>query len=467
MNARRHSSNDTPAADPKRSGPTTGGPVKGSALDRPLPLPCGVSLPNRLVKAAMTEGLADANDWATEAHVRLYGRWSEGGAGLLITGNVMVDRRYLERPGNVVVDGPGGHDRLRAWARAGTEGGNHLWMQISHPGRQATKRSTREPLSPSDVQLDILGMFARPRAMTEDEIDDAVERFVRVALVARDTGFTGVQIHGAHGYLISQFLSPVTNRRSDRWGGSLPNRARFLLSVVRAVRRAVEPAFPVAVKLNSADFQKGGFTLEECVEVASWLADEGIDLLEISGGTYEQPRLLGHRGDARTAAQPQRASTRCREAYFLEYASAIRSASRTPLLVTGGFRSRRAMLEALDNGELDAVGLARPLCVQTDAPRRLLEGTAEVLPTKERGLHLRPRLLGPASPLFLFKVINIQGEAAWFYRQIVRLGEGQDPDLRLGLLRALYQHLSSELRLARARRYGGSGSTLPAPTGGA
>lgn len=417
-----------------------------------LQLACGAVLPNRIAKAAMTEGLADAEDRATDRHATLYRRWSRGGAGLLITGNVMVDRRYLERPGNVVIDGNGGHEQLREWARAGTEAGNHLWMQISHPGRQATRTSTRQPMSPSDVQLKLAGMFARPRAMTPEDIEDAIQRYARVAEVARDTGFTGVQVHGAHGYLISQFLSPVTNRRTDEWGGALDNRARFLLEAVKAVRGRVGSDFPVAVKLNSADFQKGGFTLEECVQVAGWLGEAGIDLLEISGGTYEQPRLLDHQGQDDTFAEPQRESTRRREAYFLEYAGAIQASAKVPLMVTGGFRTRIAMEEAVSSGEADVIGLGRPLCVTPELPEGLAEGSVQSADSWEKRLHLGPgRLLGPTSPVYLIKFFNVQGEVAWFYRQIVKLSEGQEPDTSLSLRRALGQHLCSELGLSRAR----------------
>lgn len=422
-------------------------------LGRPLALPCGAVLPNRLAKAAMTEGLADALDRPTSAHETLYRRWGEGGAGLLVTGNVMVDRRFLERPGNVVVDGAGDEVRLRAWAGAGTAAGNHLWMQLSHPGRQCSRTTTSRPLAPSAVQLKIVGLFGRPRALERAEIRDLVGAYARTAEIARQTGFTGVQIHGAHGYLISQFLSPVTNRRRDEWGGPLENRARFLLEVVRAVRRAVGVDYPVSVKLNSADFQKGGFSLDECVRLVRWLDEEGVDLLEVSGGTYEQPRLLGHRGDADSYAEPVLASTRRREAYFLEYAREIRGGTRMPLMVTGGFRTGRAMAAAVETGEADVIGLGRPLCVDPDLPARLLDGSAEAGESWEGSLRLGPgRLLGPASPVQLFKFLNIQGQMAWFYRQLVALSRGEAADRALSLHRALARHFASELALARARR---------------
>ncbi|MFA9472615.1 MAG: NADH:flavin oxidoreductase/NADH oxidase family protein, partial [Deltaproteobacteria bacterium] len=304
-------------------------------LSLPLTLPCGAVLQNRIGKGAMTEGLADSNDNATKRHDTLYGTWSDGGAGMLLTGNVMVDRRYLERPGNVVIDGNGGEDALRTWAAAGTRAGNHLWMQINHPGRQCTRMSSSHPVSPSAVHLEgMMGLAAPPRALEVEEIHDIIRRFAHVASTAKETGFTGVQIHSAHGYLSSQFLSPRVNRRTDEWGGPLENRARFLLEVYKATREAVGPSFPVSVKLNSADFQKGGFSREESAQVAAWLAELGLDLLEISGGTYEQMALFGDKGEA---DQPKAESTQRREAYFLEYARDIRGAlDGTPLMVTGG-----------------------------------------------------------------------------------------------------------------------------------
>ncbi len=247
-----------------------------ASLADPLQLPCGATLPNRLCKSAMTEGLADARLRATARHAALYRLWSAGGAGLLITGNVQIDRRVLERPGNVAIDvtdpvttSREARDRLSNWTAAGTAAGNHLWMQIAHAGRQSPRYVTREPLGPSAVKLDLLGNYARPRALEDREIRDFIGRFAQVAVIARETGFTGVQIHAAHGYLISSFLSPVTNQREDEWGGSLENRARLLMETLRAVRRAVGGDFPVGIKLNSDDFRKGGFSNEECVAVVA------------------------------------------------------------------------------------------------------------------------------------------------------------------------------------------------------
>lgn len=423
-----------------------------ASLHSELVLPCGAILPNRIAKAAMTEGMADVKDNPTQALANLYHTWSEGGAGLLITGNVMIDRRYLERPGNVVLEDDQAMPALRRWAAAGTAAGNHLWMQISHPGRQCARIVSSQPVSPSDVQLKMLGNFAQPRAMTQAEIEAAIAGYARTATLAKEGGFTGVQIHAAHGYLISQFLSPTTNRRSDDWGGSLEHRARFLLRVVAAVREAVGSEFPIGVKLNSADFQRGGFSLEDSAQVASWLSEAGIDLLEISGGTYEQLRLLGH-GDDDSQDRDVRQSTRQREAYFLDYAQRIRQSCSVPLMVTGGFRSRLTMTEALANEELEVIGLARPLCGDPVIARYLIGGQVDYAPAYEQDLKLGTGLLGPASPIPLFKVINVQGEVAWFYHQMLQLAQLKSPERGLTVLPAFLKHMAREYFIGFRRRW--------------
>lgn len=435
-------------------------------LSQPLQLPCGAVLINRLAKAAMTEGIADEHLRATSRHETLYRRWSEGGAGLLLTGNVMIDRRVLERPGNVAIDvtdpittNAEARARLQRWASAGTVGGNHLWMQINHAGRQSPRYVTSEPLGPSVVPLRLLGNFAAPRALLEHEILDFIRRWAQVAVIARETGFTGVQVHAAHGYLLSAFLSPVTNQRSDAWGGALQNRARFLIETLRAVRAAVGADFPVAVKLNSDDFRKGGFTNDDCLQVVKWLNAESVDLLEISGGNYEQPALLGHSGDVATAAQglATRDSTLRREAYFIDYAENIRKLATMPLMLSGGFRTRAAMDAALAENVCDVIGIGRPLCTHPEAPAALLDGRLAELPAFEKTLAIaRSGVFSPGSKIKTFKVLNIFGAQGWYYLNLFRLADGLTPDLRRGALSSLFGYLWSEwvsaFRLHRTRK---------------
>jgi 2,4-dienoyl-CoA reductase-like NADH-dependent reductase (Old Yellow Enzyme family) len=424
-------------------------------LAQPFVLPCGAVLPNRLCKSAMTEGMGDNYLRATGLHANLYRQWSEGGAGLLITGNVMIDRHVLERPGNVAIDvthppsiSAEAKAALSRWATAATAAGNHCWMQISHAGRQSPRYVTRHPVAPSEVQLDLLGNYAKPRALTETEILDFIQRFAKVAVIAKETGFTGVQIHAAHGYLISAFLSPITNQRTDKWGGSLENRARFLLETIRAVRNAVGPEFPVGIKLNSDDFRKGGFSNADCLEVVKLLNSEMVDLLEISGGNYEQPRLLGVSGREQDAVAV-RPSTRIREAYFLEYAETIKEVAKMPLMVTGGFRSRAGMEMALNSKVCDVIGIARPLCTHANAVKDLLQEKTDTLPVFEDKLNLRPHgLFSPASPVLLLKMINVLGAQGWYYQQMVFLAQGRKINLKRGMLRSFIRYWWDDLTRA-------------------
>jgi len=419
-----------------------------------LQLPCGAVLPNRLCKAAMTEGLADSNNQATERHATLYRRWSDGGAGLLLTGNVQVDRRYLERPGNVVIEGPQSkaqRQALRKWAESGTRNGNHLWMQISHAGRQTPAMITREPVGPSAVPLRLPGgQFGKPRALSSEEILALSDKFAHVVTIARETGFTGAQIHSAHGYLLSEFLSPIANRRDDEWGGSLENRTRALLHVFRACRDAAGPDFPLSIKLNSSDFQKGGFTFEECLQVISWLNAEGVDLLEISGGNYEQPRMMGLEGIEPVFEHGEQSSTQRREAFFLNLAARIQQVAKMPVMVTGGFRTRAAMNQAVQSGEADMIGIARPLCVEADALTGLLSGARDALRSWEKEKRLGPGILGPNSPIALLKALNGFGMQAWFYLQLFRLADGQSAKTDMALLPAFLKYQSMEQKAARA-----------------
>lgn len=344
-------------------------------LFTPLTLPNGAIVPNRLAKAAMEETLADAGQLPGPRIVRLYRRWAEGGAGLLITGNVMIDRRALTGPGTIALEADTPLDAFKAWARAARAGGAQAWMQISHPGRQVMANMGGLAWAPSAVALDMgkhSKMFAQPRAMDEADIAEVIERFAATAHAAEQAGFTGVQIHAAHGYLLSQFLSPLANRRDDGWGGSLAGRARLLLDVVRAVRARVTPAFCVGVKLNSADFQRGGFSEHDAREVLAMLNAEQVDLVELSGGSYESPAMQGRTADGRTLA---------REAYFLEFARALAQVATMPLMTTGGI-ARRTVAEGALQGGVAIVGIATALAAVPDLPRAWQAGRepAAVMP---------------------------------------------------------------------------------------
>ncbi|MTL15789.1 nitroreductase family deazaflavin-dependent oxidoreductase [Nocardia seriolae] len=387
-------------------------------LHDPLPLASGQVLPNRIMKSALSEGLANAENAPDARLERLYARWSEGGYGLIVTGNVMVDRRHCGEPGNVAIEDERHLDALTRWAKVAKDGGSKVWVQLNHPGRQANPIVTRtRAVAPSAIAMGIPGVPA-PRALTEDEIGDIIARFGRAARVAEAAGFDGVQIHGAHGYLVSQFLSPLSNRRTDAWGGDAERRRRFVVEVARSIRDAVSPGFGLGIKLNSADFQRGGFTEEESRAVIEELSGEHVDLFEISGGSYESPAMMGR---PRTAS----ASTRAREAYFLDYAQTARKAAgAVPIAVTGGFRSRAAMSEALVEGICDVIGLGRPTAVIPSAAADLLSGRTETLRPPHISLGLPPRLAANGNLKSFDGALDLQ----WHTDQLHLIGAGNDPD---------------------------------------
>lgn len=346
--------------------------MKNDILFQPLTLPNGTILKNRIAKAAMEENLADADHAPGERLFRLYEAWAAGGAGLILTGNVMVDGRAMTGPGRVVVENRQHLAALRQWAQTGRAHGAQFWMQINHPGRQMRADLKQPTVAPSAVPLDLGGfskMFGAPREMSENEIRTLFHRYVETAVIAEEAGFSGVEIHAAHGYLLSQFLSPLVNRRRDDWGGPLENRARLLLDIVAGVRARVSKDFCVAVKLNSADFQRGGFDQDDALDVVRKLKEHAVDLVEISGGSYESPAMQGRSSDERTLA---------REAYFLEFARQVTTVATMPVILTGGIRVKTVAQTAINAG-ISVVGMATALAMRPDLPEAWRRGdTVEV-----------------------------------------------------------------------------------------
>jgi len=401
-----------------------------TSLFAPLDLPGGARLPNRIAKAATEEKLAGPGQVPDDRLITLYRRWSAGGAGLLITGNVMVDGRAMTGPDGVVLEADTDLAPFRRWAEAAKSGGAQVWMQISHPGRQVMADLGGVTWSPSDVALELgkhSKLFARPTPMSRDDIAETIARFVATARQAEAAGFDGVEIHGAHGYLLSQFLSPLTNRRTDEWGGSIENRARLLIEIVKAVRSVVRPGFAVAVKLNSADFQRGGFDQADAERVIRMLNGLPVDLVELSGGSYESPAMQGRTADGRTLA---------REAYFLEFAVALKEAARMPLMVTGGIRSR-ATAEQVIASEFAVAGLATGLALAPDLPNQWRE--------RERA--------APPLPLLKSKnkVMVSVASQAFILRQLRRLARDRGPQLSASPLFSLLLH--QYLQKQAGRRY--------------
>jgi 2,4-dienoyl-CoA reductase-like NADH-dependent reductase (Old Yellow Enzyme family) len=421
-------------------------------FNKTISLPCGAVLSNRFAKAAMTEGLAGRLGVPGEELCRLYKIWSDGGAGMLLSGNIMVDRHHLERPGNVVIDRPPDlemRQALKRWASSATRKGNHFWAQISHAGRQTQKMVNAKPKAPSAVKLALPGgQFGEPVELNCGEIEDIISRFGICAAAVKEAGFTGVQVHAAHGYLLSQFLSPRSNRRTDEFGGALANRARPLLAIIEEIRSTVGPDYPISVKLNSADFQKGGFAFEDSLQVAKWLEAASVDLIEISGGTYEQPKLLGIDGMEEEENQNIPASTLMREAYFVDFAMAMRKELKIPLMVTGGFRQSIVMKQAIESGGADVIGLGRPMCVMTDAPNQLLNGIDE-LPRYESQLALFPKWLSWLTKLKILRTVSSFAVQYWYYGQIDSLGRTGKADPDLSVWAATKQTMVMQKKLTR------------------
>jgi 2,4-dienoyl-CoA reductase-like NADH-dependent reductase (Old Yellow Enzyme family) len=406
-----------------------------TTLANPLQLPNGAIIKNRFFKSAMSEALATIDNNPTQSLVTLYETWAKGGTGLVMTGNVMIDRRALGEPGNVVIEDERDLDILEKWAQAGTKNGTDLWIQLNHPGKQSPKVVSKEPVAPSAIPLSgsIGKFFNKPRALTVKEIKGLILRFGNAAKIAKKAGFTGVQIHAAHGYLISQFLSPYHNQRTDEWGGSLANRMRFLLETYQEIRNQVGDNFPIGIKLNSADFQKGGFTEEESMDVLQKMSEVGIDLIEISGGNYENPKML---------VANTKESTKKREAYFLEYANKARKLVSTPLVVTGGFRSEEGMTESVASGEIDMVGIAKPFALVPDLPNQIFQGKYETV--KIEPIRTGVKWIDKNASML---------ELGWYEQQLARIGKSKTPKPNYNVWLSLIQNLSTNgLSVFKKRR---------------
>lgn len=382
-----------------------------NCLEQELILPNGTRIINRIGKSAMSENASTKNHKPSQLLINAYKKWGQGGAGLLITGNIMIDSKALGEPRNVVVEDENGLKLLEQWAKTVKNTSTHLWAQINHPGRQAMEQINSDLMAPSSIPLKFGGRKKAttkiPKSLSENEILEIIEAFGRTALVLKKAGFTGVQIHGAHGYLVSQFLSPYTNVRDDKWGGSLENRSRFVVEVYRRIREKVGDKYPVGIKLNSADFQKGGFTEDESMKVIEILSKEGIDLIEISGGTYEAPAMMGKR----------KASTAKREAYFMEYIEKARKITKTPLMLTGGFRTVSAMEEAVLSNKVDIIGIARPFALFPNIANDIFSG-------QSKSFHTDIHKTG-------IKAIDSSMNIIWYESQIKRLGKGKQPNPKL------------------------------------
>lgn len=360
-----------------------------NVLSQNLRLPCGVVLKNRIAKSAMSDSLGDGCGAPTDAQVYLYERWAEGGLALSIIGEVQGTPDYAEKPGNLVLNAHSDPKLFRALARRGSINNATLWVQLGHAGAMADA-SISNPKGPS--ALDLPGLTCG--ALTLAEIKALPEEFARTAVLANEFGFGGVEIHAAHGFLLSQFLSPLFNKRTDAYGGSLENRMRLLLETVDCVRRAVGPHFPIGLKLNATDQLEGGFHQDEALAVVTALDTTSIDLIDISGGTY-------------FPGAPSASDRSGSGPYFLDFAERARPKTKIPLMVTGGFKTLQQAEAAVADGKADLIGLARALVVDPDLPKKWGMGRA-------------------ADPQFpRFDRPPEGGVTAWYTMQITQIANGE------------------------------------------
>lgn len=349
-----------------------------SPLGKPLKFGfSGRTAKNRFLKAAMTERLSSwdpkdpkARGIPSDNLINVYKRWGEGGFGQILTGNIMIEYDQLEAMGNPIVprEAPFSGPRFEAFgkmAEAAKKEGSLIVGQVSHPGRQCEVRIQKNPVSASDVQLkgNVMGMeFGKPHAASQEEIDTIIDGFAHAAEYLEKAGYDGIELHAAHGYLLAQFLSPSTNSRTDKYGGSLENRIRLTLEIAEECRKRVSKSFIIGVKINSVEFQEKGFSQEDAQGLCKALEGARFDYIELSGGTYES-LAFGHK----------RESTKKRESFFLEFAEEIvKPLTKTKTYITGGLKTVGAMVKALDT--VDGVGLARPVCQEFALPKDMLEG---------------------------------------------------------------------------------------------
>ena len=340
-------------------------------LFTPITLPNGTTIKNRFFKSAMSEGMGTRNFQPKKNIATLYKRWAEGGTGLIITGNIMVDPKGTAEPGNIVFDKNSNMEILKNWAKQGQQHGAKVMVQLNHPGKQVPKTIAKETVAPSAVPLGngLNKLFSTPRALTTSEVEELVQKFVTSAKITKEAGFSGVQIHAAHGYLISQFLSPHDNRRTDKYGGSLENRMRFLKEIYLGMREELGRDFPIGIKINSTDFKEDGLTEEDSLKTIVELANLGLDFVEISGGTYERPAMMGA------------TSKSTNQVFFAEYSKKLKQKIDIPVVVTGGIRSINAMNTLLNDNTTDFIGIARPLTIDPNIPNKIKQGTYTIVET--------------------------------------------------------------------------------------
>jgi len=360
-------------------------------LGRPLELPCGVTLKNRLIKSAMSDSLGDGEGNPTEAQMRLYERWAEGGAALSLIGEVQTTPHYPEKPGNLVLVPDVDQQALRALAQRGSSNGAHIWPQLGHAGA-LSHLPISAPKGPS--ALDIKGLQCE--GMSLEDIHELPGTYARAAKIAQDAGFGGVQIHAGHGFLFSQFLSPLFNHRTDAYGGSVGGRFRIIHEVIDEVRLAVGGSFPIGIKINSTDKLVGGLTEDDAFGVIRALDQTSVDLIDISGGTYFPGAASS--SDGTSSSGP----------YFTDFSARVKDMTSIPVAATGGFETRAQAKDAIASARTDAVSIARAMVLNPSLANAWLNEDAK-------------------DPVFpVFDAPPRGGVTAWYSMRLTALGEDSE-----------------------------------------
>jgi 2,4-dienoyl-CoA reductase-like NADH-dependent reductase (Old Yellow Enzyme family) len=391
------------------------GKADANLLSEALRLPGGAVLKNRMVKAAMSDGLGDGQGSSTDAQARLYETWAMGGAALTIIGEAQIMPDHPEKPGNLVLAPGMNIASLRRLAERGSTNGTHIWPQLGHAGA-LSHAPISSPKGPSALNVEGLSCAA----LTEEEIAELPAHYAQAASLAKRTGFTGVQIHAGHGFLLSQFLSPLFNKRKDGCGGPVSSRFRIIGEIIDAVRRSVGVHFPVGIKINSTDNLVGGLIEAEALDVVKLLDATSIDLIDISGGTYFPNAKSG--SDSRSAKGP----------YFESFAHAAKAITSKPIMLTGGFRNREQAVSSLSNGAADLIGLARALVLDPGLPNKWMSEPGN----------------DPDFPIF--KETPSGGVTAWYSMRLRAIGENREPAFDLDAVQALREYEAiDEARICR------------------
>ncbi len=360
-------------------------------LAQPLDLPCGVCLKNRLIKSAMSDSLGDGAGNPTEAQMRLYERWAEGGAALSLIGEVQTSPNYPEKPGNLVLVPDADMPAMRNLAQRGSTNGAHIWPQLGHAGALA-HGPISTPKGPSPLDAERL----KCAGMSLEEIHDLPQIYAQAASLAQKAGFGGVLIHAGHGFLFSQFLSPLFNRRTDAYGGTVRERFRIIGEVIDTVRQTVGPSYPIGIKINATDKLEGGLSTDDALQVVRLLNETSVDLIDISGGTYFPGAASSSEGTSATGP------------YFIGFAEQAKEVTSIPVALTGGFETRHQAAQALRDGSADAISLARAMALDPSlANRWLSEGGGD-----------------PEFPMF--DAPPRGGVTAWYSMRLTALGEDNE-----------------------------------------